>query len=153
MIVLLLALSSACDPATPAPAASLELTASDQEEILALPAAYAERALAGDLVSWSEVFHVDALRMNAGMPPLEGRQAILDWIMGSGLVVHHLDITIHEMEGNRQLAWLRGAFRMEGGLISDDQVALEDEGKFLMIVQPDDEGRWLVYRHIAHSDL
>jgi uncharacterized protein (TIGR02246 family) len=134
------------------------LTPGDREAIEGLAAGYAERALAGDFDAWADLYHPDAVRMNPGQPPLVGRDAIHSWIHGLvhgvGGSVRSLAVIPQEVEGTRDLAFIRGTYRSELGIQVDGQeVVIHDEGSWLAVVRRDGDDAWRFYRFIANPDV
>jgi ketosteroid isomerase-like protein len=92
-----------------------QLRASDVAAIEALASGYSKWVLAGDFQQWAELYHPDAIRMNPGQPVLEGREAIYQWATSLGLVAERSkhEMTITEVEGMRDIAFMRGAYHAE----------------------------------------
>jgi len=134
------------------------LTPGDREAIEGLATGYAERALAGDWGAWAELYHPESVRMNPGEPPLVGREAIHSWIHGLihdlGVSVRSLAVIPQEVEGTRELAFVRGTYRSELGLpVDGDEVVIRDEGSWLAVVRRDRDDAWRFYRFIGNPDV
>lgn len=131
------------------------LTAADQEAIRGLAAGYTRWALAGDFDTWSELFHPDAVRMNPGEPPLVGQAAIRRWANELPLVtVRSHSMSPLEVEGTRELAFVRGTYTSELVLAFEDgEVILVDEGSWLSVVRRDVNDAWKFYRFISNPDV
>ena len=133
-----------------------QLKASDVAEIEALASGYSKWVLAGDFRQWAELYHPDAVRMNAGQPALEGREAIYRWVASLGIVPERSKhrITVTEIEGTRDLAFMRGLYRVELVLrMGDKEVALPpDEGKWLAVLRRDQHDAWRFYRFMTNTD-
>ncbi|MCA1801673.1 MAG: nuclear transport factor 2 family protein [Rhodothermaceae bacterium] len=133
----------------------MNLTAEDREAIAALATSYSKFALAGDFDSWLLLFREDAVRFNPGMPPLEGREAISQWINSMDFTVLAHKISVTEVEGTRELAYVRGAFQSElsVNLGGGEELIIPDEGSWLSVVRRDDQDTWRFYRFITNTDL
>jgi len=134
-----------------------QLTTSDVAAIEALASGYSKWALAGDFQQWAELYHPDAIRMNPGQPALEGKEAIYQWANSIGLVAGQSkhEMTVTEIEGTRDIAFIRGLYRAELVLrIDGEEVALPpDEGSWIAVVRRDQHDAWRFYRFIANTDL
>lgn len=132
----------------------MNLTPEDREAIEALGASYSKFALAGDFDSWLQLFREDAVRMNPGAPPLEGREAISQWINSMDITVHDHKISVTEVEGTRGLAYIRGTFVSELGInLGTEELTISDEGSWLAVVKRDEQDHWRFYRFISNTDL
>jgi ketosteroid isomerase-like protein len=122
--------------------------------IRALAADYSKLALAGNLDAWVDLYHSDAVRMNPGAPPLEGREAIRQWVGEVNHTVRAHEMEPIEVEGTRELAYVRGTSRSTLGAVLDGQdVTMADEVSWLAVVRPDASGAWRFYRLIYNTDL
>lgn len=130
------------------------LTAGDRQAIEALAAAYSAHALAGDFDAWLELFRADAVRMNPGLPPLEGREAIGEWVHGFDFSVRSHEMSVSEIEGTRELACVRGSYRSELVVrVDGEEVVVPDEGSWLAVVRRDEHDAWKFYRFIHNTDI
>lgn len=130
------------------------LTAEDQEAIEALATSYSKFALAGDFESWLQLYREDAVRMIPGAPSLEGREAISQWINSMDLTVRAHKISAIEIEGTRELAFVRGTFQSELSInLGSEERIIPDEGSWLAVVRRDQQDTWRFYRFISNTDL
>jgi ketosteroid isomerase-like protein len=132
----------------------MNLTTEDRVAIEALASSYSKFALAGDFESWVQLYMEDAVRMNPGMPPLEGRDAISQWINSMDITVTTSKITVIEVEGTRELAYVRGNFQSELSInLGTEELIISDEGSWLAVVRRDGQDNWRFYRFITNTDL
>lgn len=133
----------------------MNLTPEDRKAIEALGASYSKFALAGDFDSWLQLYREDAVRMNPGAPPFEGREAISQWINSMDITVLNHNITVTEVEGTRELAYVRGTFLSEisVNLGGGEELVIPDEGTWLAVVRRDEQDHWRFYRFIYNTDL
>jgi ketosteroid isomerase-like protein len=132
----------------------IDLTAEDREAIEALAASYSKFALAGDFDSWLLLYREDAVRMNPGMPPLDGREAISQWINSMDITVLASKLSVSDIEGTRELAFVRGAFLSELSInLGGEELIIPDEGSWLSVVKRDEQDTWRFYRFISNTDL
>jgi uncharacterized protein (TIGR02246 family) len=132
----------------------MDLTTEDREAIQALAASYSKFAMAGDFDSWLLLYREDAVRMNPGMPPLEGREAISQWINSMDITVLASKLSVIDIEGTRELAFVRGAFLSELSInLGGEELIIPDEGSWLSVVKRDEQGTWRFYRFISNTDL
>lgn len=157
IVVLLAALGTAggCSESTRASGSDrAELTAGDRQAIKALASHYSNRALAGDFQEWIQLFHPDAVRMNPGQPSLEGRESIRRWVDSADFSVRAHEMSPMEVEGTRDIAYVRGIYRSELSIVADgEEMTVPDEGSWLAVVRRDDSGTWRFYRFMSNSDL
>jgi ketosteroid isomerase-like protein len=156
MIALMLFVAAvACNG--PAPASHSEgmaLTAEDREGIEALARGYSERALAGDFQGWVALYRADAVRMNPGAPPLEGRESIREWVNGLDITVRSHSMSPIEVEGTRELAYIRGTYHSVLSVhVDGEEVTIPDDGSWLAVVRRDEDGAWGFHRFIYNTDL
>lgn len=132
----------------------MNLTTEDRQAIAALANSYSEFALAGDFDSWLLLYREDAVRMNPGMPPLDGREAISKWINSMDFTVLASKLSVIDIEGTRELAYVRGAFLSELRInLGGEELIIPDEGSWLSVVKRDDQDTWRFYRFISNTDL
>jgi ketosteroid isomerase-like protein len=144
----------ACAGAAPASTpAQTALTAEDREAIQALAAGYSAHALAGDFDAWADLYHPDAVRMNPGAPPMEGREAIRQWAHGLNIAVRAHEMSPREVEGTRELGYIRGTYRsVLGAVVDGEEITIVDAGSWLAVVRRDDADSWRFYRFIYNAD-
>jgi ketosteroid isomerase-like protein len=132
----------------------MNLTTEDRVAIEALASSYSKFALAGDFESWVQLYTEDAVRMNPGAPSLDGREAISQWINSMDITVTTSKITVIEVEGTRELAYVRGSFQSELSInLGTEELIISDEGSWLAVVRRDDQDNWRFYRFITNTDL
>lgn len=132
----------------------MNLTTEDRVAIEALASSYSKFALAGDFDSWLLLYREDAVRMNPGAPPLNGREAISQWINSMDITVRSHKISVIDIEGTRELAYMRGTFQSELSInLNDEELIIPDEGSWLSVVRRDKQDNWRFYRFITNTDL
>ena len=126
-------------------------TAADEANVRALEEAYRTGWLANDSVAVMATLAEDAVLMPAGVEPLVGDSAIRSYWWpndGSETTVKSYEITVDEVEGDGDLAYLRGRgslefrYRDAAGTVSD----LTSEAVHLSVAERGQEGRWLISR-------
>lgn len=140
----------------------VELTGQDREAIDALADRYVELTLAGDFDGVAELFHEDGLRMPPDAPAEDGRDAIRRGLEPEeGLTVADFSVDQEEVEGVGDRAYARGTYEItlaadvaNGNDGFGAQEEIEEEGKYLTILQRDEEEptRWTIYRHMTNRD-
>lgn len=125
--------------------------AEDEAAVRALEEAYRTAWLANDSAAVMAVLAPDAVLMPAGVQPLRGDSAIRSYWWpddGSRTTITAYEITIDEVEGSADLAFLRGrgeiefTYRAPGGEVSQ----LTSNAVHLSIARRGPDGRWEMAR-------
>jgi uncharacterized protein (TIGR02246 family) len=145
---LVLALVAACSPApaerAPSKASAAEpLAAIDIAAIRATDSAFARAMGAGDAAGAAAIYLPDAHLLPPDAGPIEGREAIQQFIAGF-LGAYHVTIVVSadEIEGRGDLAYARGHYTMEGTPKAAGAPPLQEEGKFLEVLRRQADGTW-----------
>ena len=150
LAVLALAVAStACQP--PAQEAG-PLSEEDVAAIRAVPEAFAQAVLAGDWGTVAAGYAEDAVLMPPNGPAVEGRAAIRAWWEASSTPnMTQFTLPPTEIDGHGDLAYVRGTYAMtivpEGA-----PEPFQGSGKYVVILQKQSDGSWLVVVDIWNSD-
>ncbi|MBT8477841.1 MAG: nuclear transport factor 2 family protein [Gemmatimonadetes bacterium] len=126
-------------------------TDEDKLAVRALEEAYRTGWLANDSAAVMATLAPGVVLMPAGVPPLIGDSAIRDYWWpsdGSQTTVHSYEITVEEVEGNGDLAYLRGrgslffTYRDAAG----DETQLTSEAVHLSVAHRSEGGTWRIAR-------
>ncbi len=104
--------------------------------------------VAGDFDGATHLYTEDAVVMPPGHPALEGRAALRSW-MESFPKLSRFDLNQHEIEGQGDLAYVRGSYVMT---LLTDQGPLETRGKYIEIHKRQLDGSWRLARDIFNAD-
>jgi uncharacterized protein (TIGR02246 family) len=134
---------------SPAPAASSPAV----KEIDRTREEYAASWTAGDAARISGLYTDDAIVMYPDQPPISGRAAISEYFKGFFTDFEALDFQLasSEIVVAGDFAYDRGTYRWKakpkkGG------APLDDDGKYLVILRRESDGRWRVARDMVNSD-
>ncbi|MBV9960372.1 MAG: SgcJ/EcaC family oxidoreductase, partial [Acidobacteria bacterium] len=137
------------------PAASDKLTAEDRAAIRALDATFVEGWLKDDAKAVLSVFADDAVLLPPGNQPLNGIPAIRAYWWpqdGSRTLINAFDRRIDEIEGTRQLAFMRGTASLSWTYEKDGRVTKQTSRSIdLMLLTRDAAGRWRVIRQMWNT--
>ena len=104
----------------------------------------------GDRSGIGSLYTEDAVLMPGGAPTVHGREAIREF-MGGFPPVKKFELSIDEIDGRGDLAFVRGPFEMtmepEGAPAPVKMV-----GKYIEIRQRQADGSWLISRDIFNAD-
>ncbi|UCC49881.1 MAG: DUF4440 domain-containing protein [Gemmatimonadota bacterium] len=151
--VLLAALSLAlvslsCQP----PAAEMaQLSDEDKAAIQNLLDELVQAELASD---WEAVFAMyteNVVAMPANQPALEGLAAVREWFESQSFTVSDLAVTVGEIDGRGDLAYLRGTYTETFAMGEEEPT--EAQGKFVWILRKQADGSWRIAISISNSDL
>lgn len=126
-------------------------TAEDEQAVRSLEEAYRTAWLANDSAAVMAVLSPDAVLMPAGVPPVRGDSAIREFWWpsdGSRTTITSYEITIEEVEGSADLAFLRGrgslrfTYRSPGGEVSE----VASRAVHLSIARRAADGEWRIAR-------
>lgn len=135
----------ACGPAEPG------FTADDEAAVRALEESYRTGWVANDSAAVMATLAPDAVLMPAGVEPLVGDSAIRAYWWpddGSETTIDSYRITVQEVEGSDDLAFLRGRGELEftytgpAGEVSE----LESRAVHLSVARRDEDGEWRIAR-------
>jgi len=125
------------------------LTEADISAIRAITDAFSGH-MEGDRSGIGSLYTEDAVLMPGGAPAIQGRDAIREF-MGGFPPVKKFDLSIDEIDGRGDLAFVRGPFVMtmepEGAPAPVKMV-----GKYIEIRQRQADGSWLITRDIFNTD-
>ena len=143
-LVLVTACSSAPAERAPGKASAAEpLAAEDIAAIRATDSSFANAMGAGDAAGVAAIYLPDAHLLPPDAAPVEGREAIQQFIAGF-LGAYHVTIAVSadEIEGRGDLAYARGHYTMEGTPKAAGTPPLREEGKFLEVLRRQPDGTW-----------
>jgi len=143
-LVLVTACSSAPAERAPGKASAAEpLAAEDIAAIRATDSSFASAMGAGDAAGVAAIYLPDAHLLPPDAAPVEGREAIQQFIAGF-LGAYHVTIAVSadEIEGRGDLAYARGHYTMEGTPKAAGTPPLREEGKFLEVLRRQPDGTW-----------
>jgi uncharacterized protein (TIGR02246 family) len=115
--------------------------------------AYASAWRAGNAADVAGLYADDALVLYPNRPPIEGKAAIqtyFDQFFGD-FIQDEFELTSAEIQIAGSWAFDRGAYRWKG-TPKNGGSAIEDHGKFLVILQRQSDGSWKVARDMDNSD-
>ena len=135
----------ACSPAPPA------FTAEDEAAVRALEEAYRTAWLADDSAGVMATLAPDAVLMPAGTEPLAGDSAIRAFWWpddGSETTITSYEITVDEVEGSGDLAYVRGRGALEFTYRDPDgqESELESRAVHLSVARRGEDGEWRIAR-------
>ena len=145
--------SATSDNTTSASGCSATLSKQDTAAVKAVIESYRTSWLADDTEGVLKIFTDDAVLLpHHGVAPVVGRQALKDfwWPAGTSRVkLNKLDITVDEVGGDCQLAYVRGHDAIswtveEGGT----QKTYVNSGTYLNILRKMPEGTWRISHHM-----
>lgn len=126
-------------------------TAEDEAAVRALEEAYRTAWLANDSAAVMATLEPDAVLMPAGMEPLAGDAAIRSYWWpddGSRTTITAYDITVDEVEGAGDLAYLRGRGALEFTYVdpAGDASELTSRAVHLSVARRGADGAWRIAR-------
>ncbi len=113
--------------------------------------AYSQTIISKDWAAHIAMHTEDAVVMPPNMPLIQGREAIQAWNEASPPITA-FNLTCVEIDGRGGLAYVRGVYTLTmepEGVPEPIQVT----GKFLDILQKQEDGSWLIAVDIFNSDL
>jgi uncharacterized protein (TIGR02246 family) len=145
-------------PPTPEAASAAPFSGADEgsearREIDKTRAAYAAARQAGDADQIAKLYASDAWLLYPGQGPLSGRAAILDYFGGffADFPNNEFALSSAEVVVSGDWAFDRGTYRWSA-IPAGGGSAQEDSGKYLVVLQRQPDGRWLVAREMNNSD-
>lgn len=132
-------------------AAGPTFTAEDEVAVRALEEAYRTAWRANDSAAVMATLAPDAVLMPAGVEPLRGEAAIRAYWWpddGSETSIVAYEITIHEVAGSGDLAFLRGRGELEFTYTTAEGQTTEHESRavHLSVARRGDDGEWRIAR-------
>ncbi len=117
---------------------------------------YVDPYVAGRIDDWMQVFADDAVALHDGLPPLDGKAAIREFgnAVTTNFHIRKLDATMDEVRRKGDWVWTRGQFVADFEAKSDAAppgVAGERKGKFFLLWEKQDNGRWQVVMDMGNS--
>lgn len=109
-----------------------------------------EADLAGDWDAVASLFADDAVFMMPDQPALEGRAAWRAMVERIQPTIHAVTVNVADIEGRGDLAYIRGTYSETLSFGENEPVDLE--GKFIWILEKQDDGSWLVTVGISNSN-
>lgn len=108
---------------------------------------------AADTEQLANLYTIDALVLYPNQPAVAGRSAIVAYFNSffAEFAQEDFDLTSMEIEVVGPWAFDRGAYRWKGIPRAGGQ-AIEDHGKYLVILQRQPDGSWKVARDMDNSD-
>lgn len=137
--------TSACSSASPS------FTEEDRAAILADHDAMMAAELANDWQAMKQYWSPEIVFLPAGAPTIAGGDNYLSWVASGGFTVTSLDISVQEIRGDGNLAFLRANYS-ETYTVPDVEEPIADTGKYLGIYEKSDESGWSLTRWIWNSD-
>lgn len=128
-----------------------ELLPEDIVAIKELHQAWTPAIVDKDFDTLIRLYTDDAIVLPPNGPKAQGRAAVLDW-MKAFPAITDANLTIEEIDGYGDLAFVRGAYFMT--IVPDGTgEPIQDRGKFIEIRRKQADGSWLMARDIFNSDL
>jgi uncharacterized protein (TIGR02246 family) len=143
-LVLITACTSAPAERAPSKAPGAEpLAAEDIAAIRATDSAFTSAMGAGDVAGVAAIYLPDAHLLPPDVAPIQGREAIQQFIAGF-LRAYHVTVAVsaEEIEGRGDLAYARGHYTLEGTPKAAGTPPLREEGKFLEVLRRQPDGTW-----------
>ena len=104
-----------------------------------------------DSAAGAALYTEDAVLMPPNQPMVQGRAAIQTWKEASPTFTE-FNLTVEEIDGRGDLAFVRGTYSLTMELEGAPE-PIQDTGKFLDILQKQEDGSWLIAVDIFNSDL
>ncbi len=142
--------------ALPSPVAAQNEKLSDQEKSAIrtmLESEFTGLIIAGDWNGVADLFREDAVHMPTGEPAIHGRAAIKDFLDRNWgpLPVERVSQTADKIDGRGNIAYARGRYAITVNL--DGTLKIHDEGKYLIILEKEAGGRWLLTNVMYSRDI
>jgi uncharacterized protein (TIGR02246 family) len=126
-------------------------SAADEAAVRALEESYRQAWLANDSEAVMATLASDAVIMPAGREPIQGDSAIRAYWWpddGSSTTIHGYEITVDEVHGSGDLAFLRGhgtlsfEYQQSDGTVSE----ITSNSVYLAVAQRNEDGDWRIAR-------
>ena len=154
ILLLSLGLTVACGPAPEQPEPAAE-AAQQAEDVAALDAhveAFEAAANAGDAAALAALHTDDAIRMPPNEPSVIGKEAITAWFQTRfEQFTQKLTLSSEEGEVAGDWAFRRGTYTSAATPKAGGE-PIQDDGKYLVIMQKQPDGSWKTFRAIWNSD-
>jgi uncharacterized protein (TIGR02246 family) len=137
-----------------APAAPPDTTAADTDAINNLRAAWVAAINAEDATKTVALYTADAVRMEDNMPAITGREALQAAFTGLMSAFDcDVSLTSEELVIAGDWAFDRGQYMLH--MMPKDPKAemIMDQGKYIVVLQRQADGSWLVAREIGNSNV
>lgn len=114
--------------------------------------AYAAAWRAAKVEQIADLYTPDALVLYPNQPAVSGRSAIVDYFKGffGEFPKNEFELVSSEIVVTGSWAFDRGTYRWKG--IPLKGAAVQDNGKYLVVLQRGDDGKWRVARDMDNSD-
>lgn len=124
-----------------------------RREIDKTRSAYAAAWQIGNAAQIAELYTGDALVLYPNQPAVSGRSAIQDYFRGffGDFPRNEFELSSAEVVVNGQWAFDRGTYRWKG-IPRAGGSAVADNGKYLVVLQRQADGKWKVARDMDNSD-
>ena len=127
------------------------LSAPDHAVIRIASDRFSRLLLAQDFDSLVDLYTEDAVLMPPHQPTVHGRSTIRTWFRSTFPRVSRLSLTIDEIDGRADIAYVRGSYSMT--LHPDGAPGpVDDVGKYIEIRKRQPDGSWLLAADIFNSD-
>jgi len=106
-----------------------------------------------DILAMQDILTEDAVWIPPGLPALNGRKAIVDW-MGPFFETFNYEFSINNMriKGAGNWAFEQAQFTSKLTPKDDDGAASTHEGKYIMIWRWEKDNTWRIERYLDDSD-
>ena|SRR2546428_8893178 len=126
------------------------LSAADQAAIRTVSDRFSQLLVAQEFDSLVRLYTENAVFMPPHQPAVHGRTALRSW-MASFPRVSRMSLTINEIDGRADLAYVRGSYAMT--LHPENAPGpIDDLGKYIEIRKRQADGSWLLAADIFNSD-
>lgn len=126
------------------------LSTVDHEAIRTVSDRFSQLFLARDFDSLVRLYTEDAVLMPPHQPAVRGQAALRSWLP-SFPRVSRFSLTIEEIDGRADIAYVRGVYSMT--LHPDGSPdSIDDVGKYVEIRRRQADGSWLIATDIFNSD-
>ena len=147
LLVAVLLASAGCQPGA---REAGPLSDTDVAAIQGVVDALMEADLAGDWDAVASLFADDAVFMMPDQPALEGKAAWRAMVEEIQPTIHAVTVDVADIEGRGDLAYIRGTYSETLSFGENEPVDLE--GKFIWILEKQDDGSWLITVGISNSN-
>ena len=124
------------------------------EDVAAIKAAhdaFVQALMTGGWAAVMEFYTEDAVFMPPNAPKVQGKEAMKTF-SNMWPPVTAFDLTIEDIDGRDDLAYVRGAYSQTIAL-EEAPEPVQDKGKFVEIMRKQEDGSWLISIDILNSDM